>query len=115
MARQLYKATQLLRATVRRECRLVLPAELNAPPGSYRLVQVLTPMPLFIGFEDTAPEETAGGRDYLMAAVPGGFGTLAPFAMTPEQGLYAMAASTPGADQSSLVFATLIVQFWMEN
>lgn len=113
MSRLPYKPTYLQRATVDRRSRLVLPIELNAPPQSYRLVQVLTPQPMFMGFEDMGnPEDHAGGREYDMLALPGGFGTIAPFVMTPDQALYVMAASTPGTDHASMVFASLIVQYW---
>ena len=113
MAKMPYKATLLQRATVKRESRLVLSKEINAPENSYRLVQILTPMPMFIGFADMGdPADHAGGRDYDMLHIPGGFGTIAPFVMLPDQELYVMAASTPGTDHASLVFASLIVQYW---
>ena len=106
-----YKPSELLRATVKREVRVILGPELDAPPGSYRLVQVFTPDILFLSF-DKPSEDTAGGRDYLMAKIPAGVGVIAPFPMLPEQTLYAMAASTPGTDHASLVFASLLVQHW---
>lgn len=122
-----YKSSQILRATVDRNVRCVLPKLEDAPEGSYRMVQILTPETIFIAFETTLTwddkdgkyisiptqaEGTAGGRDYLMARVPDDVGVIAPFAMLPEQELYMMAASRPGVDHSSLAFATIIVQHW---
>jgi len=108
-----YKATELLRATVDRNCRAVLLPDPDAPANSFRLVQILSPGEIYIGFEHTAPDEQAGGRDYVMAHVPAEIGVVAPFPILPEQTLYMMAARNQGANHASLVLATLIVQHWV--
>lgn len=113
MSKRPYATTTIQRATVDRNCRPVLLPDTEAPPGSYRMVQILTPGAIFIGFEDTAPENTAGGRDYEMGAVPAGTGVIAPFVVLPGQTLYMMAARNQGANVGSLVQATLIVQHWV--
>lgn len=110
-----YAPTELKRATVDRNCRAVLQPEIDAPANSYRMVQILTPGDIYIGFEDTAPTEQAGGRDYVMAHIPAAIGVVAPFPVLPNQTLYMMAASNPGTDRGSMVLATLIVQHWVRE
>jgi hypothetical protein len=122
---KIYKPTQILRATVDRQCRVVLEADPSAEEGCYRLVQILTDMPLYFSFDTVVrpdgvevsakPEEAAGGRDFLMAFLPASCGFVSPFPVLPHQNLYMMAASTPGTDHASLAKATLIVQHWRQE
>lgn len=110
-----YKETALVRATVVRQARLVLPRETDASADSYRLVQLLTPKAVYIGFEGANPADNSGGRDYNMLYVPAGFSTIAPFPMLPDQELYMLAAAEPGAELPTPVLASLIVQFWQKG
>lgn len=109
--------TLLLRATVDRNARLVLPqwsrsvacyaGFVEPPDGAYRMVQVLTDAPLYF---DYSIED--GGRDYDMMRIPRE-GVIAPFPVMPEQELYAMSEFRPGVNEASLVRASLIVQHWI--
>ncbi len=113
MPKRIYKPTEILRATVDRNCRAVLAPDPDAHPGCYRMVQVITPTEVYIGFEDTAPDVQAGGRDYVMGNIPGG-SVIAPFPVMADQTLYMMSASLPGTDKGSMALATLIVQHWQD-
>lgn len=107
-----YKKTELLRATVDRNARCILEPDMSAPDNSYRMVQVLAPSAIFLSFDDPATTG-AGGRDFQMMRVPLTVGSLAPFPVFKDQALYAMADFTQGADEASMVQASLIVQHWL--
>jgi hypothetical protein len=112
--------TLLLRMTLNRVGRLVLPAWApiagspyesfpSPPPGAYRMVQVLTERSIYIDYELAS----ANGRDYEMMHVPGSTGVVAPFPVMADQELYALSAFNPGVNEASLVRASLIVQHWV--
>lgn len=100
MSHRPYKATTISRLSLTREVRVVLEPEVDAPAGSYRLVQVMIPAspPVFIGL-DVDPKEVGLNRTYKLPLAPPG--QFLRFALMPHQ--FLVAASDTGFAVSSLI------------
>lgn len=101
----LYKPTKLLPASVSQELRKIVDAELDAPKGSYRVVQILVPSSpavhacvypddRFVDEDSKLPRQdladaAGSNRSYKFATVPPG--AYIPLRLTPEQTLWAAA------------------------
>jgi hypothetical protein len=98
------RPTEFRRTTLSQELTEILPAEADAPPGSYRKVQVLVPdAPQCVySLDEPTPAQAGPDRTYdLLPLPPGGFTR---FNMLPHQRLF-------GASLAGLAQAGLIVQY----
>lgn len=106
---KLYRKTQMQRATLVQEARVILEAEQSAPELSYRRVQILVPPspPMYLGI-DTHPQQgfEDGGigpnRTYKVPPLPPGQAVIV--RLLPEQTLMAMS-------EEGLCFTSLIIEF----
>lgn len=114
MASRLYKDTVSLRCTLSQEARVILGPETgNAPPGSYRRVQIVVPdspvvylgidMPVQEKFED---EGVGPNRNYVLPRLQPGQSTKV--RLGPKQTL------TASAD-AGLAFVTLLCEYIVED
>lgn len=70
---RVYKNTELRRETLTQEIRVFEPPLEHAPPGSYRVVQVLVPMSpkVSVGL-DVTPQRLGLNREYKLPVLPPG-------------------------------------------
>jgi len=93
----LYQDTELLRATVSQEIRCVLPPDYEAPPNSYREVQLLIPLSgdLYVQISREDVSLKAGlNRNYKLPPIPAG--AQITLRLLPGQGVYACTGAKSG-------------------
>jgi hypothetical protein len=102
------KPVEFLRAPMGQELREVLGPEDDAPTGTYRKVQILTPAQPAMVFtvDHPTPEEAGPNRKYDLPPVPPG--VVIPIHLLPNQRLYAAA-------QVGMGFAMLVVEYMEEE
>ncbi|UCC73993.1 MAG: hypothetical protein JSV86_05400 [Gemmatimonadota bacterium] len=87
------KPTQIYRATVVQEARIIVEPEHDAGPGSYRRVQLLIPpSPAVFAQNDVLPEDLGPNRHYKLPRMAPGQKT--DFHLLPHQFITAAAAET---------------------
>lgn len=98
------KPTTSKRERVVQEIRVIVLPELDAPPGSWREVQILVPTgsPVFVGL-DVTPEDLGLNRNYKLGEYPPG--AMIKFALLPEQFVVAAAGT-------NTTVLTVIAQFF---
>lgn len=101
----LYRDTTARRVTVDQNIREILLPDLEAPPNSYRQVQLVVPQEpvVYLSTESEADVRAGLNRTYKLPAMRDS--TTIRFALNPGQRLYAAA-------KIGLAECTLIVEFW---
>lgn len=102
------KPTEMFRATVGEDLRMVLGAEPGVPEGGYRQVQLLVPESPAVHFVIDKPDPAAAGpaRSYKTCPIPGG--AQVTFTLQRSQKLYAQATEAKA-------HCTIIVEYFEDK
>lgn len=98
----LYRKTQILRATLTQEIRVIVGPDLDAPPRSYRNVQLLVPdSPRVSATVDQTPESFGLNREYKLPVLSPG--AQIQFKLLPDQYIVAVVGGQGIAEMSAII------------